>query len=286
VLSVSVRFYGELNDFLPAAHRQATLVCGLENSSSVKDLVEALGVPHPEIELLVVNGRTVDFACRVRDGDRVAAYPPFQTLDLDADARLGPPAQIEPRFVADVHLGRLAAYLRLAGLDTVYRNDYRDDEIVAASASEDRTLLTRDVGVLKHRMVTRGYFVRETRPARQLVEVLRRFDLAWGSAPDPGSVASGDPCAPRRSLAGAPCAPRPTRPVPFTRCLRCNGRLQPVPKDEVEHLLPPRTREHYRDFSRCPACARIYWQGSHYAQMKLFLDKAFAVAAGGRGGRG
>jgi uncharacterized protein len=255
VLSVSVRFYGELNDFLPAAHRQATLVCGLESSASVKDLVEALGVPHPEIDLLVVNGRTVDFACRVRDGDRVAAYPPFRALDLDADARLGPPAQIEPRFVADVHLGRLAAYLRLAGLDTVYRNDYRDDEIVATSASEDRTLLTRDVGVLKHRMVTRGYFVRETRPARQLVEVLRRFDLV-------------------------------TRARPFTRCLRCNGRLQAVPKDEVEHLLPPRTREHYREFSRCPACDRIYWQGSHYTQMKLFLDKAFAVAASGTGGRG
>ncbi|MGH9331180.1 MAG: Mut7-C RNAse domain-containing protein [Vicinamibacterales bacterium] len=253
MLSVSVRFYGELNDFLPAAHRQATLVCGLESSASIKDLVETLGVPHPEIDLLVVNGRTVDFACRVRDGDRVAAYPPFRAFDLDADARLGPSPHIEPRFVADVHLGRLAAYLRLAGLDTAYRNDYRDHEIVATSASEDRTLLTRDVGVLKHGRVTRGYFVRETRPARQLVEVLRRFDLA-------------------------------TRARPFTRCLRCNDPLQVVPKDRVEHLLPPRTREHYREFSRCPVCARIYWQGSHYSQMSLFLERAFAVVAGRKSG--
>jgi uncharacterized protein len=255
VLSVSVRFYGELNDFLPTAHRQATLVCGLENCASVKDLVEALGVPHPEIDLLVVNGRTVDFACGVRDGDRVAAYPPFRALEPDAGARLGPPAQIEPRFVADVHLGRLATYLRLAGLDTAYRNDYRDDEIVATSASEDRTLLTRDVGVLKHRMVARGYFVRDTRPARQLVEVLRRYDLV-------------------------------TRARPFTRCPGCNALLQAVPKDRVEHLLLPRTREHYFEFSQCLACAHLYWQGSHYSQMKLFLDKAFAVAAGGIGGRG
>jgi hypothetical protein len=59
-----------------------------------------------------------------------------------------------------------------------------------------------------------------------------------------------------------------------------------VPKDQVEHLLPPRTREHYRDFSRCPACDRIYWQGSHYSQMRVFLERAFAVAAGESPGRG
>jgi hypothetical protein len=249
VLTVSLRFYGELNDFLPAAQRQATLVCGLETSTSIKDLVETLGVPHPEIDLLVLNGEAVDFASRVHDGDRVAVYPPFRAFDLDATARLGPSPQLEPRFVADVHLGRLAAYLRLAGFDTAYRNDYADHEIVATSASEDRTLLTRDVGVLKHGRVTRGYFVRTTRPAWQLVEALRRFDLVAHARP-------------------------------FTRCLRCNDRLHVVPKDQVEHLLPPRTREHYRDFSRCPACDRIYWQGSHYSQMRVFLERAFAVAAG------
>jgi uncharacterized protein with PIN domain len=247
VLSVSVRFYGELNDFLPAAQRQATLVCGLESSTSIKDLVETLGVPHPEIDLLVVNGESRDFACRVRDGDRVAVYPPFRAFELDAHARLGPSPQIEPRFVADVHLGRLAAYLRLAGFDTAYRNDFPDHELVAISASEDRTLLTRDVGVLKHRMVTRGYFVRTTRPAWQFVEVLGRFDLV-------------------------------AQARPFTLCLRCGDRLLIVPKDRVEPLLPPSTREHYREFSRCPACGRVYWQGSHYMQMSAFLERALAVA--------
>lgn len=246
--SASVRFYGPLNDFLPAARRQATLVCAFESSASVKDLVEALGVPHPEIDLLVVNGRSVDFAYLVRDGDRVAVYPPFCAFDLGDAARLGLPPQAEPRFVADVHLGQLTAYLRLAGHDTKYRNDYPDHELVAISAAEDRTLLTRDIGVLKHRMVTRGYFVRETRPARQLVEVLRRFDLV-------------------------------ARAVPFSRCLRCNSTLHVVPKERVEHLLPPRTREHYHEFSRCPDCARIYWRGSHYSRMSLFIETAFAAVA-------
>jgi uncharacterized protein len=246
--SVSVRFYGALNDFLPAAQRQATLVCACATGGSVKDLLEALGVPHTEIDLIVVNDELVDFAYLVREGDRVAAYPSFQSFDL-GHARLGPPPQAEPRFVADVHLGRLTAYLRLAGLDTKYRNDYSDHDVAAIAVEENRTLLTRDVGLLKRRSITRGYFLRETTPARQLVEVMRRFNLDVHAS--------------------------------FTRCLCCNTPLKTVAKKTVEHLLPPRTREHYSAFSRCPTCARIYWPGSHYAHMRLFLDTALAEAAHG-----
>jgi uncharacterized protein len=242
--SVSVRVYGALNDFLPSARRQTTLVCPFTSIGSVKDLVEALGVPHPEIDLIVVNGCPVTFTYGVRDGDRVAVFPQFRTVDLDDVPRLGPPPQAEPRFVADVHLGRLSAYLRLAGFNAEYRNNYSDREIVEISAAEDRTLLTRDLGVLKYGSVQRGYFVRQTQPARQLIEVLRQFDLV-----------------PRAS--------------PFSRCVRCNSSLRTVPKDRVEHLLPPRTRELYREFSRCPTCAQIYWRGSHHARISRFLEMAF-----------
>jgi uncharacterized protein len=252
VRSASVRFYGSLNDFLPAGRRQSTLICAFVSSPSVKDLVEALGVPHPEIDLLVVNGQSVDFSYRLSDGDRVAVYPLIRAFDLGDTARLQPPPQTEPRFIADVQLGRLTAYLRLAGFDTKYRNDYPDNEIVARSASEDRALLTRDIGVLKHGVVRRGYFLRETQPVRQLVEVLGHFDLV-------------------------------TRARPFTRCLRCNSRLRGVPKDCVQHLLPARTRECYREFSRCPTCSRIYWQGSHYTRMQLFIETAFAAAMSASG---
>ena len=245
--SASFRLYGPLNDFLPASRRQATLVCAFASGASVKDLVEALGVPHTEVDRLVVNGRTVDFAYAVRDGDHVAAYPPFVTLDGAGPGGLAPRPHAHPRFVADVHLGRLAAYLRLAGFDTAYRNDYADPELVAISAAEDRTVLTRDVGVLKHAVLARGYFVRETHAGRQLVEVLRRFDLV-------------------------------RRATPFTRCVRCNGALKVVSRDEVIESLQPRTREHYEEFSRCPACGRVYWRGSHYARMRVFLDTAFQAA--------
>jgi uncharacterized protein with PIN domain len=245
--TASIRFYGSLNDFLPMSRRQATLVCAFDASPSVKDAVEALGVPHPEIDVLIVGGESVGFSYRLRDGDRIAAYPPMRTLDLGPMLRLQPSPQPEPRFVADVHLGRLTSYLRLAGFDAKYRNDYSDQELVDSSADEDRVLLTRDVGVLKHGRVRRGYFVRNSAPARQLVEVLRQYDLVPSAAP-------------------------------FTRCLRCNTRLHPVAKGRVEHLLPERTRECHREFSRCPDCSRVYWQGSHYSSMRLFIDTAFAAA--------
>jgi uncharacterized protein with PIN domain len=243
----SVRFYGPLNDFLPRWHKQATLVFTFAGGASVKDLIEALGVPHTEVEHLLVNNRAADFASVVQDGDRVAAYPPFHSLDVPGELRLGPPPQTMPRFVADVHLGRLAAYLRLAGFDLQYRNDYSDPELVEISTREDRTVLTRDVGVLKHAALRRGYFVRETQPGRQLVEVLRRYDL-------------------------------PPRAAPFTRCVRCNGVLARASKQEVIDALPPRTREHYDEFSRCAGCGRVYWAGSHYSRMRVFLDVAFGAA--------
>jgi hypothetical protein len=167
VRSASVRFYGSLNDFLPSGRRQSTLVCAFDSRPSVKDLVETLGVPHPEIDLLIVDGQPVDFSHRLSDGERVAVYPLIRAFDLGDTVRLQPSPQTEPRFIADVHLGRLTAYLRLTGFDTKYRNDCPDGEIVALSASEDRVLLTRDIGVLKHGIVRRGYFLRETQPVRQ-----------------------------------------------------------------------------------------------------------------------
>lgn len=242
-----LRVYGRLNDFLPPGRRQRTLVCAFDGRQSLKDLVEAAGVPHPEIDVVLADGEPVGFDHFVRDGERIALYPAFAQLDLPQASRVGPPPQADPRFVADAHLGRLAAYLRLLGFDTAYRNDYSDHELVAISFREDRTLLTRDVGVLKHRSVVRGYYLRDAEPARQVVDVLRRFDLGLASSP-------------------------------FSRCLRCNTPLTRVGKDRVAHILPARARERYDEFSRCPTCGRVYWKGSHYDRMRRFADAAIAAA--------
>jgi hypothetical protein len=246
--TVTVRLYGALNDFVRAAHRRAALTCTFRGSRSVKDLLEALGVPHPEIDLVLVNGDVVGFAHPVRDGDHVAAYPVFEQLDIGDVPHLVEPEPAEPRFVADVHLGRLTAYLRLAGFDTDYHRNRGDREIVDIAEAADRTVLTRDVGLLMHRRVRRGYFVRTTRPSRQLVEVLRRYDL-------------------------------PPRAAPFTRCLPCNALLRRTSAREAEPLLPPRTRELFHRFWRCDVCGRVYWEGSHHARMRTLLEAAFAAAS-------
>jgi uncharacterized protein with PIN domain len=246
-MTAFVRVYGQLNDFLPRRWRQEDLVCPLNGPVSVKDFVEGLGIPHPEIQLIVANGHFVDFDYRVVENDRIAVYPRFRSFDLEEDERVGPAWKVDPSFVADVHLGRLSAYLRFAGIDVAYRNDYSDHRLVAISAEDDRTILTRDIGVLKHRAVSRGYFVRNIKPALQFVEVLRMFELV-------------------------------SRASPFSRCVECNDLLRRASPESVSHVLPPRTRDQYREFSRCPGCNRVYWRGSHYARMTVFLDMAFAAA--------
>jgi uncharacterized protein len=236
------RFYAELNDFLPPARRGGTFVHTFEESASINDRIEAQGVPHTEVDLILVNGESVDFSYLVRDGDRISVYPVFESIDITPLVRVRPHPLRETRFVLDTHLGRLAAYLRMAGFDALYRNDYRDEELARISSSEGRILLTRDRGLLKRSAVTHGCCLRATDPRRQLTEVLRRFDLF-------GAVA------------------------PLQRCLRCNGVLEPVRKEAILERLEPRTREYYEEFHVCPACDRIYWKGSHHERMRGFIER-------------
>lgn len=175
---VSFRFYAELNDCLPEARRQVRFAHRCTLPASVKDMVESLGVPHTEVDLILVNGESVDFSYGVQDGDRISVYPVFEAFDISPVLRLRPKPLRQTRFILDVQLGRLASCLRVLGFDTAYRNDYGDDEIAAASRDDKRILLTRDRGLLKRSEVTHGYWIRESRPRDQVVEVVRRFDLA------------------------------------------------------------------------------------------------------------
>jgi uncharacterized protein with PIN domain len=238
-----LRFYGELNDFLPAGLRQRTISRGFDAPPSVKDLIESCGIPHTEVDLVLVNGNAVDFSRGVADGDRVAVYPHFRTLELPSGAGLQPAPLAAPRFVLDIHLGRLAGYLRLAGFDTAYRNDFSDEDLARISRDEDRILLTRDRELLKRSIISRGYFVRQTAPRRQLAEVIRRFSLAPAMAP-------------------------------FTRCARCNGVLAAVAKEAVADELPAHVRVSRGAFLRCPGCGRVYWDGTHVDQIRRFLRLA------------
>jgi len=235
------RFYAELNDLLPPPRQGITIVHTVENTVSLRDVIEALGVPHTEVDLILVNGASADFSRQMQDGDRVSVYPVFRLLDVSPVTRVRPRFEGETRFVLDVHLGRLAAYLRMLGFDSLYRNDHHDEELAQISASEQRILLSRDRGLLRRSIVTHGYLVREPQPRQQLLEVLRRFNLS-------------------RSLA------------PFRRCLRCNAPLQAVAKELIKDRLLPNTRQSYDEFQLCPECDRVYWKGPHYRRMKHMVD--------------
>lgn len=235
------RFYEELNDFLPPARRGVAFEVRCAERATVKHMIEALGVPHTEVELIVIDGRSVGFDHLLCDGERVAVYPMFEALDVHPLLRVRANPLRNSRFIADAHLGGLARLLRMAGFDTLFRNDYQDAEVVDIAVREHRIVLSRDRELLKRREVTHGCFVHAQTPAEQWREVICRLDLA-------------------RSVR------------PFTRCMLCNAPLEAVDKAVVSDRLPPLVRMRHDHLMRCVPCDRIYWPGSHWERMRRQLD--------------
>lgn len=241
------RFYEELNDFLPPERRKRSFRADVAEHATVKQAVEALGVPHTEVELILANGLTVDFSHRVGEGDRISVYPRFETLDVTPVLRLHRRPLREPRFIADAHMGGLARYLRMLGFDTLFRNDYADAELVAIAAGEHRIILTRDRGVLMHRAVSHGCYIRATRPRAQLQEIVERLDLYRSARP-------------------------------FTRCMECNALLARAERAQLGHRLPAHAARFSR-FWRCTGCGRLYWEGSHVRRMRQLVGAVLARGA-------
>jgi len=234
------RFYEELNDFLPEERRKQAVSFSFDVSPSVKDAIESLGVPHVEVDLVIANGESVGFRYRVRDGDRIAVYPAFESIDISPVVRLRPKPLRTPTFVADVHLRKLARLLRLLGFDTLHSNELSNEEVIQISVEELRIILTRDRQLLKHGAVTRGYWVRSTNPIDQAREVVRRFDLA-------GHV------------------------EPFSRCTACNGMLKAVSKADVQERIPPKTAIWLDEYCECTVCGKLYWRGTHTARLNEII---------------
>ena len=234
------RFYEELNDFLSPELRKSSFLHRFSGTPSVKDTIEAIGVPHTEIDLIIVDGASVEFSHLLKGGERVSVYPMFERLDITPVTRLRPTPLRQPRFVLDVHLGKLTRYLRLIGFDTLYRNDYSDEDIVRLSVNERRAILTRDRCILKRSAVSRGYWLRHRQPRAQLEETVRVFDL-WA------------------------------RIEPFCRCIQCNGNLLRIDRASVVGRIPPRVARDFDEFSVCDECDRVYWRGSHYDRLALLV---------------
>ncbi len=241
-----LRFYEELNDFLPKEKKKTSFPCIFSGNPSVKDLIESLGVPHVEVDLILVNGNPVNFSYKVNDEDNISVYPVFESLDIKGITHLRQKPLRNIRFILDEHLGKLAKYLRLCGFDTLISKEYTDNEIVIISVSEKRIILTRDRQLLKNRQVTHGCWIRSVHTDEQVIEVFRRFDL--------------------KNIV-----------KPFSRCLECNSLLIEVSKDDIQDRLLPDTRKYYENFRKCPGCDRIYWEGSHFERMKKMLGKLIQI---------
>ena len=235
--TATFRFYAELNDFLEPGQSGNELVYRFDGAPSIKDAIEAQGVPHTEVELIVVNGASVGFGHHLRAGDRIAVYPVFESFDIKPLIKLRAAPLRRTRFVVDTNLGKLARWLRLIGFDTVYSNRFEDAEVVHIAVADRRIVLTRDRRLLHHKVVTHGYWVRAVDPQQQVIEVVQRFQLE-------------------------------TEMAPFRRCMACNGIIHSVGKEAVLALLEPGTRIYYDEFSQCADCAKIYWPGSHYRSLK------------------
>lgn len=240
--NITIRFYEELNDFLPPKKKKVRFNYEFSGRESVKDLIEAIGVPHTEVDMILVNGTSVDFNYLVQDKDDISVYPVFESFEINNVQRLRLKPLRNPKFILDVHLGKLARYMRMLGFDTLYKNDFEDEVIVNLSLKEKRTILTRDVGLLKRKNITHGYFIHNTKTERQIEEVVLRFQLE-------------------------------NHIKEFSRCIDCNGLLESIEKEKILEKLPSKVKKFYTEYFICSNCSKIYWHGSHVEGMSKVVNK-------------
>jgi uncharacterized protein with PIN domain len=251
--SVELSFHGYLPQLLSRTFRgQSDLLYELERKTSIKDLIESLGVPHTEIDRIIVNNANkVDFSYIVMPADRIKVYPVSSQTDFFSPSRIRPALPHGFKFMCDVNVGKLARWLRIFGFDTVYENNFEDDELAEMASKTQRILLSKDCNLLKRKKVIWGHLVRVNDPIEQIVDVVQLFQL-------------------ERLI------------QPYRRCLRCNGQLLRVEKEKVDHLLEPLTRKYYTVFHQCNTCCQVYWQGSHRSGMEANLQAVLGMCRGAK----
>ncbi|MCR4417844.1 MAG: Mut7-C RNAse domain-containing protein [Ignavibacteria bacterium] len=239
--NVHIKFYGSLKDFLPQKFKKV-INHQFIDVTSVKDLIEGFNVPHTEVDIILVNGKSVNFDYLINDGDEIKVYPPDNKLKSKNLRHLYNRIRGKPKFICDVNLGGLAKNLRKLGLNVFYSNSISDDEIVKISIQSKIIVLTKDIGILKRKDVQYGYYVRNVYPQKQTIEVLKVFSV--------GKYIE-----------------------PFSRCLECGTKLKRISREKAKSKLPDHFFEKQMKFYHCPTCDKIYWQGSHFERMSSQINK-------------
>jgi uncharacterized protein len=238
---VSIRCYAELNNFLPPNQEFAAFPLSLPPNSCLKDIIDNIGIPSGLIDLALVNNKPVDLSFHVEENDRIALYPVFEHFDISSITKIRDHPLRQPKFVLDVHLGKLASHMRMFGFNTLYQNNWTKETLIAISKKENRILLSRSKSLLETVSLTHAYLIKNIKPRLQLIEVLEWFDLY--------SLAS-----------------------PFTRCIGCNSTLQFVEKEAILLRIPPKVKNWCNEYQQCKSCNQIYWKGSHYQHMNIFVQ--------------
>ena len=237
---MTFRFYAELNDFLPPRRKQIAFVHAFKTPVTVRECIESIGIPLSEVDMILVNGRSVDFEHKLVEGDYISVYPVFETLDVSSCTKVRKTALRTTLFVVDAHLGKLAKYLRMLGFDTYYRSDIGDDEIIRVAANENRIILTRDKPLLRSKEISHGYFVRSIEKHEQLLEIVNKFDLK-------------------------------SQFKSFTRCMTCNTSLVEVDKQAIRKKVEEDIFRIFKAFFYCEYCDKLYWKGSHFKRMEAYI---------------
>lgn len=242
MISFTLIFEGHLNDFLSHSGQFKAIQRTMQLPSSIKDIIEAQGIPHTEVNVITANERSVDFTYHITQGDVIRVFPYNIEPLISPLIHLIPPNLVVPRFILDTHLGKLASYLRMLGFDTIYQNNLEDVRLAEISFREDRIVLSRDLGLLKRKIITRGAFIHSTVPRQQLIEIITRYQLV-------------------------------DKIDPLKRCIQCNGIIEPIPKVRIKLLISEKTLRYYDEFFICSVCNQIYWKGSHYDHMQDFIKQ-------------
>ncbi len=236
------RFYEELNDFLPENRRKTDFEACFKGRRSVKDMIESLGVPHTEIDLILVNGKSVDFHYILKNQDRISIYPAFECLNIENITHLRKIPLRTTSFIADINLGDIVKYMRALGFDVYFDPSLTVYAIIQLSKKENRIILTKSRKLLKFNNVTHGIFIRPGTTEEQIRVILDYLDIKKNVRP-------------------------------FTRCLRCNGLIETIAKEKIIDRIPPKTKAFCNEYSRCKSCGRIFWKGTHVFRMKQVLDR-------------
>ena len=239
---IIIRFYEELNDFLSPDSQKRDIGVSVDKECTVGSLIKSFELSHSQVDLILVNGRAVDFSYTLKENDRVSVYPVFETFDISSITSLRKKPLRDLKFICDVHLGRLAKYLRMLGFDTWYENKYTDKKILDLSDIQKRIILSKNKKLLKNKNVTRGFLLQSADPHLQLMEIINYFDLKSSAKP-------------------------------MSRCLRCNGIIEKISKKALGHRAKPTVLERYDMFFRCTKCDHIYWKGTHFESMMRWIEK-------------